>query len=168
MTRANEKKKQFCHIQPSFEQGDHCHPSNCVSFIQINQIHFNPPACAFYSTHSHFWLCNHHHIALIPYSPLWWPFCCCVIMSLVMWFGCMPSCHWSSAPQNNDDDIWLFVRWGPLKPVNCAPQSLSILLLFNSTSERLHACWIGGRCSDLNYSSGQIARYLFFGNVGNQ
>ena len=116
--------------------------------------------------HNHFRLCNHHHIALILYSPLWWPFCCCVIMSLVMWFGCMPSCHWSSAPQNNDDDIWLFVRWGPLKPVNCAPQSLSILLLFNSTSERLHACWIGGRCCDLNYSGGQIARYLCFGNVG--
>lgn len=85
-----------------------------------------------------------------------------------MWFGYMPSCHWSSAPQNSDDDIWLFVQWGPLKPVNSAPQSLSILLLFNSTSERLAACWTGARHRDLNYSGGQAAQYLFFGNVGNQ
>lgn len=85
-----------------------------------------------------------------------------------MWFGSMPSCHWSSASPNNDHDIWLFVQWGPQKPVNCAPQSLSILLLFNSTSERLLACWTEGRCRDLNYSAGQIERYLFCGNVGNQ
>lgn len=126
------------------------------------------PSPCFYPTHSDIQLCDHHRIAAISYSPVGWPLGCCVIMSLVMWFGRMPSCHWSSAPQNNDDDIWLFVQRGPLKLVNCDPQSLSILLLFNSTWERLHACWTGGRCCDLNYSGKQIAQYLFLGNVGNK
>lgn len=161
------RKSNFAWYLTSFIKARWPLPSISLCFIYFYNLDYSYPIF-FYPANGNIQPGNHDHVAAILYPPLRWPLCCCVIMSVVMWFGCVPSCQWSSAPQNSDDDIWLFVQWGPLKPVNSAPQSLSILLLFNSTSERLLACWTGGRRCNLKYSGGQVAQYLFFGNVGNQ